>query len=237
MRLICLHVTPWPSQETFLEKENVQCHFITHTSWARYLRGRLEDLVFLSEIRFTNLGWERNVVEYKNVFYSKFLVSYWYLALLQSFYWLACFYDWCQPKQGHFHSPQLWLRTMLCTETIQRNEILFWSRQIWSGIIVTYDRTQYAIDIRTNDYIIWGTDKWQKQRTKGKTSRQRVELYKYEKTSAATLPQNVWNSQNHYDSVQLEAPRLCLFFHNSATIQLSEGSPPQPPLYVCGVVW
>lgn len=75
MKLICLHVTPGPSQETFLEKENVQCHFITHTSWARYLRGRLEDLVFLSEIRFTNLGWERNVVEYKNLFYSKFLVK------------------------------------------------------------------------------------------------------------------------------------------------------------------
>lgn len=81
---------------------------------------------------------------------------------------------------------------MLCTETIQIKKILFWFRQIWSGIIVTYDRTQYAIDIRTNDYI-WGTwtDKWQKQRTKGKTSRQRVETYKalkYEKTSAATLP-------------------------------------------------
>ena len=30
------------------------------TSWARYLRGRLEHFVFLSEIRFTNLGWERH---------------------------------------------------------------------------------------------------------------------------------------------------------------------------------
>lgn len=80
---------------------------------------------------------------------------------------------------------------MLCTEIIQISKILFWSWQTWSGIIVTYDRTQYVIDIRTNDYITWGTDKWQKQRTKGKTSRQRVEIYKalkYEKSSAATLP-------------------------------------------------
>lgn len=127
------------------------------------------------------------MVEYKNLFHSKFLVKLLISCISTIFLLTGLFL--------RLVSAQHWLGTMLCTETIQINKILFWSWQTWSGIIVTYDRTQYAIDIRTNDYITWGTDKWQKQRTKGKTSRQRVEIYKalkYEKTSAATLPPKMY---------------------------------------------
>lgn len=141
----------------------------------------------------------------------------------------------------------------LCYVLKQYREIRYWSWQVWSGIIVTYDRTQYAIDRYQNEWL-HHMEEQINDRNRGQRGRHQDREWNYismRKLQRQPFPKIYEILRTTVIQFNWKLP-ACVF---SSTIQQPFGfqrgekrkrsssrSPPQPPsMCVCGggrwVVW